>query len=237
MLTPSSKIFDILERAFVWVFNREPIEFYALRKLKSLLFYKRKVAPAHVNIFKKYIHKGDLVIDVGANAGHYSTKFLRLGARVIAFEPGTVFRQLYARHGGNSRIELHCEALGRDIEWVNLYEFAGDGWSTASDKAPTISKVIIKHKVPCWTLDWFELKPDFIKIDTEGMDLNVLLGAEETLKKYKPIVLAECNMTRLKDFGQTKEDMLTYMSGLGYRYKVLENLDWCQDILFIPEEK
>jgi FkbM family methyltransferase len=187
-------------------------------------------------IFKKYIKKGDLVIDVGANAGHYSTRFLRLGANVVAFEPGTVFRQLYARHGGNSRIECYSVALNKDGGWITLSEFAGDGWSTASKNAEGIAKVILIHQVVSLPLDHYGFIPNFIKIDTEGMDLDVLIGAEQTLKNWHPIVLAECNIPRLKDFGYTKDDMINFMVGLGYRYEVKENLDWCQDILFIPKE-
>ena len=50
------------------------------------------------------------------------------------------------------------------------------------------------------TLDNYCLKKnikhiDFIKIDTEGHDYNILLGMNKTIKKYKPVFLIEYNLT------------------------------------------
>ncbi|RYY64510.1 MAG: hypothetical protein EOO13_18415, partial [Chitinophagaceae bacterium] len=70
-----------------------PFFFYKLVDLKNSIFpgeaYKKatiqnKKAAA---FYSTFIHKGDLVFDVGANYGHRVSTFLKLGARVVAIEP------------------------------------------------------------------------------------------------------------------------------------------------------
>ena len=61
------------------------------------------------------------------------------------------------------------------------------------------------------TIDSLDLDGcDFIKIDVEGFEPLVLLGAEETIRKYKPVILFEKNFKKVSDevlaeFGVTPE--------------------------------
>jgi FkbM family methyltransferase len=50
--------------------------------------------------------------------------------------------------------------------------------------------ILQKNKIEVNKLDnfYFQKKIDFIKIDTEGHDLQVLKGGKKTIKKYKPIL-------------------------------------------------
>ena len=54
---------------------------------------------------------------------------------------------------------------------------------------------IINKNVLCEKFDYLKIKypPDFIKLDTEGHDYNVLLGMKKTINKYKPVFLIEYN--------------------------------------------
>ena len=56
-------------------------------------------------------------------------------------------------------------------------------------------------------LDGLGLKPFFMKLDIQGYEFAALKGSEDTLKKYEPILLIE---------SPTDEEMLKYLSGLGY---------------------
>ena len=237
-MSPSSKIFDILGRIFVWVFNREPEEFTVLRKIKYFIAsgYKGRVPKSHFKIIKKYVKKGDICIDVGANRGDYTKAFLKQGAFVVAFEPSTMIRTLYEKVGHKKGVTIFGFALGRNCESIRLSEFADDGSTTATTNKGSHS-VIYQHVVPCNILDDIRCTPDFIKIDTQGMDYEVLLGAEETLKRCKPIVLAEYEPDLLAERGYTISDMIKYMSGLGYRFETVKIYDVAGDILFIPEGK
>jgi len=57
--------------------------------------------------------------------------------------------------------------------------------------------------------------PDVIKVDVEGAELNVLLGAEKTLRSYRPTIFLEAHSPNLS------EDCASLLTGLGYRVTVL----------------
>jgi FkbM family methyltransferase len=57
---------------------------------------------------------------------------------------------------------------------------------------------------------------DFIKIDTEGSELLVLQGAENLLKKYKPLIHIEVNHCSEKYFGINKSEIHNYLVSLGF---------------------
>lgn len=66
---------------------------------------------------------------------------------------------------------------------------------------------------------------DFIKIDTEGHELYVLRGAEETLKRFYPLVVAEYHPVNTAQNGYQPELILQYMSGLGYSHRMMGKED------------
>lgn len=71
------------------------------------------------------------------------------------------------------------------------------------------------------TLDSFcqtnNLKPDVIKIDVEGYELNVLLGAENTIREHKPMLFMEIHPRFLSNFwGHTIENIYEFFRTHGY---------------------
>jgi hypothetical protein len=60
-------------------------------------------------------------------------------------------------------------------------------------------------------------KIDYIKIDTEGSERNILLGAEETLKEYKPSILMEFETQNTSQFGYEREELIELLKSYGYK--------------------
>ena len=143
-----------------------------------------------------------LCIDIGANIGEYTEQLLRLSnTKVLAFEPlPKAFRALEdIENRYDSRLTVVNKALG-DQECTLQLSFGNEDsvLATLSRDVEQIDYIAVQNTnkidVNVTTLDRY-LKENsnlcknginLIKIDTEGFEFEVLTGAVETIKIYKP---------------------------------------------------
>jgi FkbM family methyltransferase len=128
--------------------------------------------------FSQFVEPNMLCFDVGANYGDKSEVFLRLGAKVIAFEPQPdCFNELRARLGPNPRLVSVNAAVGSSPGRTTMYvERHRTASSLLKDWQGEIEGSI---EVPVTTLDNAIAKygtPHYCKIDVEGYELEVLKG-------------------------------------------------------------
>jgi FkbM family methyltransferase len=232
-LSKESKVF-VVARWLANCINLNPRKYIFFRWLKMFLQGKGyNFEPNHKWILDKYVKEGTRVLDIGANEGGYIKRFLKRGAVVIAFEP---FPELAHRLRKKFKgMHVYIYALGKRKGIVKFYkgEYPGQGSTCLKDVKPKDCQLI---KVNMRTLDSFHFCADFIKIDAQGMDYDILIGAKETLKNHKPIVLAEYYEDGLKANGQTGIEMIKYMDELGYKFQTVQIDGEVNDILFIPRQ-
>jgi FkbM family methyltransferase len=137
--------------------------------------------------FRAATRDGATVLDIGANAGSYTILFAQwVGptGRVIAFEPVPAICELL-------RVEVELNGVADRVEIVNAAVAGSEG--TVAMTAPGaigINRVVPSSEpgllqVCAVTIDGFcathRVRPDVIKIDVEGLELDVLRGARRTL--------------------------------------------------------
>jgi FkbM family methyltransferase len=123
---------------------------------------------------------GRTVLDIGANIGVTARIFAKRAKHVHAFEPGPRALALL-RLNAPANCTVHAIAIGETNGFAHIAEHEACDESRISDTG---------LRVPMRTVDSLGLNPDFIKIDVEGYEPQVLRGAVETLRRG-PIVMFE----------------------------------------------
>ncbi|MEL6839533.1 MAG: FkbM family methyltransferase [Pseudomonadota bacterium] len=143
----------------------------------------------------QFVRPGSLTFDIGAHIGDRTGSFLRLGAAVVVAEPQPrVFRALRLLYGQNPHATLLCEAVGAVPGTLDL--FVNSDNPTITTASPDLISAARKSdqwqgqvwdrkiSVPVTTLDRLIAGhgvPDFVKIDVEGFEADVLRGLTQPL--------------------------------------------------------
>jgi FkbM family methyltransferase len=182
------------------------------------------------NGFPKYLApiieplKKRTAVDIGANYGKASLFFAEHFSKVVSFEVRKdleeCLRKNTTRH--NNNVEVHMVGLGAKEETVLLLKedrlLASGNYSTGLSR-------IVDNRVPfkkhsdgdIKTLDSFNLKDvDLIKIDVEGYELNVLKGAKQTIKEFKPLLIVEVRSDRNPETVAPRKELFSLIKELGY---------------------
>jgi len=179
-------------------------------------------------VLKTILQPGDVIIDVGAFMGSYSLlagKLTGEKGKVYAFEPNPDYFKKLKKNILLNRfpnIQAFDLALSNKKGVVEFYP-ASSGSSLVKNVAEAlIGKKIKPIKVKAVTLNDFVGKEkikriDFIKIDAEGWDLQVLKGASNILKrKDAPDIMVEVIDEQLKIAGSSSYDLIKYMKSFTY---------------------
>lgn len=234
----------------VWINPANAIEMYMLSPE-----YDADVAHA----IARFVRPGAVCLDVGANVGAVTlmlAQAVRGDGRVIAIEPGPPYRN---RLAANLALN-HALAACVQIEPVGVSDSSGTlTWE--ADPAAPFNAVLSPQgswfhsdqgvPVPVETLDQIVARlhlsrVNFIKIDVESMELEVLRGAANTLRRHRPVVIFEtmewAREHRLPaiDIFRAIPDLL---AGLGYVTVTIEQgrlvaVDWSHppdNTLAVPE--
>lgn len=190
--------------------------------------YKNKNDKGGVSYILNQIKSGDTVFDIGCHKAGYLYHMLKKvgkAGEIHAFEPQVnLFKDLI-----NLKSSLKWEnvyisniALSNISKKVVLH-IPIKGSKTDSPGASLLNvfdenQQTVDQEIETDTLDnyceKYHLKPNFLKIDVEGNELEVLKGGINTLKKNKPKILIE---SEERHVGQEKvKEVFSYLESLGY---------------------
>jgi len=170
-----------------------------------------------LSLVRRYVNASDLVCDVGANKGSYLYWMARWSRRVVAFEPqpdlATYLRRV-AHQLSLANVTVEQAAVADKSGELDLY-VPTPGSPEASlvpiDGAPSI-------RVPVFALDEYFNDVEriaFLKVDVEGRELDVFLGADRILRKHRPVLLFECERRHLSR--GSVHDCFRHLEARGYR--------------------
>lgn len=179
------------------------------------------------NIAKKYLHYPPIIFDVGAHKGSYTEYVLSQipDAECILFEPNSeLHKDLEKKYNAFGVL------LGESMGVKTFYQCERD----ADELSSTYNRAVfrdVEHKeevVKCTSVDLFCESTninfiDFLKIDVEGAELDVLKGAFKMLGKHKIMFMQVEYGGTYPDAGITFMDIINFIDLYGYNiYELTE---------------
>ncbi|MEM3092063.1 MAG: FkbM family methyltransferase, partial [Candidatus Pacearchaeota archaeon] len=165
-----------------------------------------------VDMIKRELREGDIALDIGSHTGYFALIFASIvgnNGKVYAFEPTKqAFNVIKKNVALNNFKNVIIENIGLsdkneetniDMQFKYDKECIDEG-KTKNEKhlLITLDNYVKKNKIP---------KIKLIKIDTNCFDLRILMGATETIKKFRPIVIVK---TSYEEEHHGKERMKYY---------------------------
>ena len=145
-------------------------------------------------------------IDIGSNIGNHAIEFAKYFKKVICYEPNPRAYDLLATNTKHLKnVEVFNWGIGSKEEFLQLQENINNiGGSSAKYQIDAKNIVNIEIKPLDNFLDSFK-KVMLLKIDVEGMEIDVLRGAEKIITKFYPLICFEQHKTDFLDcFNETE---------------------------------
>lgn len=197
------------------------------RGIAKLLYVFREQYEPEVLWLKDSLRPGDVFIDVGASLGIYSlVASRRVGeaGKVIAFEPSQVFYPILEEN----LVMNACEnlvpfriALSNGEYEATLYTHPDPtryslGGLGQGERVQTRKLGDVLNELGVGRLD-------FIKMDVEGAEELVLLGAAEIIRELRPVIIFEINHAAAGMLRLSPEGAKNLLSEWGYRFHRLSD--------------
>lgn len=225
-------------------------KFFARRtsKIEATLLRLRLGYDTHNHeVLAKFLHKGMSCLDVGANIGVYTVHMARLvgpSGSVHSFEPVThVRRRLEANVWLNNLqwVKINNTALGHKVDSIEMFQVREGHFRSGTStlvKNENVDKMgedsFSKTLVSVTTIDDYVTSHSldqlgFMKIDVEGFEWNVLLGASESIRRFKPTILMEYDPIRHEG---KKQNIIDFFDE--QEFYVYEFCSFGPDIVLVP---
>lgn len=151
-------------------------------------------------------------VDIGAHVGLWSMHLVKRFHWVEAVEPVALHRELFLQNVQAQNVTLHACALGEQSGSVSMKTSPHSSGDTV---------VAGEGDIPMHRLDDLMAHDDvdFIKLDCEGYELHALRGAEQLLRRCRPVICVEQKPGKAQGFGLPQTGAVAYLQGLGAKVR------------------
>lgn len=228
----------------------------------KLLYWNGASTFEYTTIFEKLVMKIDTFIDIGANTGYYSLLAATANKKIkiYSFEPAKgpayYLKNNIRLNQLQQNIKDHDLALSDHKGEMEFYEVRNTKYKYISHNLGGVGSLKKESNsrrsstiVKTMPLDMFIAEEgiqqiDLIKIDTEGTENLILLGASKTISRFKPIIICETLFNRIEP------ELEQIMKSHGYKFYnhsgqklypttslIRENDNGVRDCFFVHPEK
>lgn len=165
-----------------------------------------------------FVRNWRVAIDVGAHVGFWTVDMCDKFDQVIAFEPHPeTYECLCLNTADWPNLTLTNAAVGAERGWC---EITGDPGKRGEVNTGSyyVDPNAEAGKIPVMPLDELKLEVcDFLKIDVEGYEYQVLQGAETLIRKRRPVVIMETDKQWHRRYGMGKFASHNFLIDRGYK--------------------
>ncbi len=168
-------------------------------------------------LLRNFLRKNSHCVDIGANRGLFLKRFTQLApeGKHYAFEPLPELARVLSHKFPNVEV-FNCALSNRTGKATFYYVPKMDGWSGLQKQNYPTTAEPIEIQVELKRLDDItggDVQVDFMKIDVEGAELEVLKGAELTIKRCHPLVLFEHARIHNENYETTPDMVYDFLVG------------------------
>lgn len=195
----------------------------------SFVIYAKYPEYHELKFLEHYLRSDDVVFDVGSHIGHYivlASEVVEKGS-LVAFEPTPknyhrILENVALNAIQNSKVEQMAvgskngtaQFLLENESEVNRLSDNSESGTKANVKITTLDSYCGKKKIKLI---------NFLKIDTEGAEADVLLGAQKLIFSQKiPVILFELN-PKVEQYKEKKKSIFSILNQANYHYFILNN--------------
>ncbi len=196
-----------------------------------MFFFRRPYEENEWRFVSNFLKPGMVFFDIGANQGFYTllaAKMVGPSGKVFSFEPvpsqlKKLKRNIKINRFGNIITEQSAVSYESGFSNINICLNGDEAMSSLREpyKDASLKRKVIQ--VPLYSIDdyvrKFNIKSiDFIKIDVEGGELDVLKGAINIIKNIRPVFMCEVQDIRTNQWGYRASKIYEFLEGYGYSW-------------------
>jgi len=160
----------------------------------------------------KHIEQFDTIVTAGTNCGMYARMYAKMFKHVFAFEPEPLAFYCMTNNAPYDNVIKLNAALGHTNGIVGITR-APPGGPELNVGMNVVGPPSEQFQIPMMTIDSLQLNAcDMIQLDVEGFEQYAIGGAIETIKKFRPVIIAERfnayeHQTAMKEINYTLVDV------------------------------
>lgn len=188
------------------------------------LYLEGEFEPTTTGVFRKLVKPGHCILDVGANLGYFSllaTRQVGTTGRVVAFEPTEFYRTQLIGNLHLNKLNEHVEVLPYGLSDVDTTADIQIGDSSATMHSTNNDRHCLSETIELRRLDGLAdqlrlTRLDLVKVDIDGHEPSFLRGAQQTLQRFRPILIIEFAQHCLHVAGSGARELRGQLEELGY---------------------
>jgi FkbM family methyltransferase len=190
--------------------------------------FKKKQDAFEIELLKKHVNSGDIILDIGANIGFYAAILSSLTGNkglVHCFEPDSKnFEHLKKSCHKLKNVLLINKAAGSKTETIKIYTSKNLNVDHRTYKPKEYDKEISIEAVSMDDYLGAQKKVDLIKMDIQGFEMQAIRGMEKILESNPDVkIISEFWPFGLKSAGSSVGEYYLFLKSKGFNCFLLKN--------------